>query len=77
MITGCYVLHLYCDNSTGPKDEEYITMDDRHEFREFPHVYSAELGSRCRTNARKDGWILKRNGQAICPKCSGKKAKRK
>ena len=35
--------------------------------------YVDEFGARCRSQARKEGWILKRNGEALCPKCSGKK----
>ncbi len=65
MIVGCYSLNLYCDR----KNEE-------HEYKEFPHTYTDELGSRCRKSARQDGWLLKRNGDCICPKCACKGAKK-
>lgn len=56
---GCYVLHLYC---------KYENPD--HAFDEFPHEYNHELGSVCRSDARKAGWILHRDGTATCPKCA-------
>ena len=65
MIAGCYALDLYCDNS-GP------WPDGRHKYNEFPHQYTDELGSRCRQAARRDGWLLTRDGKAYCPKCSKK-----
>lgn len=58
---GCYALDLYCDNPNG-----------EHKYGEFPHQYTAELGSECRSKARKAGWVFKRDGTCICPKCSGK-----
>jgi hypothetical protein len=60
---GCYSLDLYCDN----------TKSENHDFQEFPHQYTDELGSVCRANARKAGWIIRGDGSAVCPKCSGKK----
>jgi len=60
MWVGCYTLDLYCDLES-----------EHHEFKEFPHQYTDELGSRCRARARKDGWQLSRygNGLTVCPKC--------
>ncbi len=66
-IVGGYTLDLYCDNSNIIKGK--IT-DGIHQYNEFPHIYFSELGSECRSEARKEGWILKRNGNAICPKCN-------
>jgi hypothetical protein len=54
-------------------DGEY-TDDYGHEFGEFPHTYIDELGSVCRRNARREGWLLGKE-QELCPKCSGKKRK--
>lgn len=65
MMAGCYTLHLYCDNATPG--------DGVHEFREFPHEYSDEMGTVCRAKARKAGWVIKKDGTCLCPKCSGKK----
>jgi hypothetical protein len=59
---GCYALDLYCDNTSGD-----------HDFSEFPKQYTGELGTTCRANARKAGWIIRGDGSCICPKCSGKK----
>lgn len=59
MIVGCYSLDLYCDNEAGP-----------HKYDEFPAVYTAQTGSKCRRLARKDGWKLDINGgKAACPRC--------
>lgn len=67
---GCYTLDLYCDRvgENLPGD----STDGRHTWNEFPHEYVDEHGSACRAKARRDGWIIKNNGTAICPKCSGK-----
>ena len=62
MFTGCYSLHLYCD-----------TINENHEFEEFPHEYAFEHGSQCRSIARLKGWVLHRDGYATCPKCSKSK----
>lgn len=61
-----YTLALYCDNL-----EQDYCFGGHHEWNEFPHEYlHSERGSACRAEARKDGWILKRDGTAICPKCA-------
>lgn len=59
MIVGGYTLDLYCDRESPT-----------HLFQEFPHQYTGENGPACRRLARRHGWRLKRNGEAICPKCS-------
>ena len=71
-IVGCYTLDLYCDKINIPDGE---ATDGIHRYNEFPHTYYDELGSICRSQARKDGWILKRNGNTICPKCNKRKIK--
>lgn len=71
-IVGCYTLDLYCDNSNIPDGK---VTDGIHRYDEFPDSYSMELGSECRSLARKDGWLLKRNGDAICPKCNKRNRK--
>ena len=57
-IAGCYTLHLYCDNANG-----------NHAWGEFPHELTHELGSSCRKEARRRGWVFHRNGTVTCPKC--------
>lgn len=42
MIVGCYALDLYCD-----------LENEAHEYKEFPHQYIDEYGSKCRKQARK------------------------
>ena len=61
MWAGCYSLDLYCE-----------TGNNAHKWDEFPHNYTDEKGSVCRAAARKAGWIIRRNGDAICPKCNPK-----
>jgi len=61
MVVGGYTLHLYCDID-----------NTEHAYNEFPDEYVHELGSVCRSMARHNGWILKRDNTAICPKCSMK-----
>jgi hypothetical protein len=65
---GCYTLDLYCDNENAENCGDGI-----HGYKEFPITFTHEKGSVCRSMARKDGWILGKDGSAICPKCSGKK----
>lgn len=68
---GCYTMDLYCD--TIDWDNDVCEIDDIHEFREFPVTYNSATSGRCRSAAKKDGWLFKRNGKVFCPKCSGKK----
>jgi hypothetical protein len=67
MWVGGYSLDLYCDNAT--------TGDKIHAYDEFPHQYDGEIGSHCRSRARKAGWMLGQDGSAICPKCTRNRAK--
>ncbi len=73
VIVGGYILHLYCDN-VGTLQEGKAIDSLGHVFGEFPHEFSDEFGSVCRTQARQAGWRLGRDGKALCPKCSGKPA---
>lgn len=45
-----------------------------HAWGEFPHQYTGESGSECRSRARRAGWTIGRNGSAVCPKCNAKTA---
>ena len=60
MIVGGYTLDLYCDEK-----------DCKHEYdpRWHPVQYVGELGSRCRKQARQDGWLLSRDEKTKCPDC--------
>jgi hypothetical protein len=76
MWFGTYCLDLYCDNSGPARDGATMeNYDGIHAFQEFPKQYTGEHGSACRAQARKDGWIIRGDGSAICPKCSGKTRK--
>ena len=72
---GCYALDLYCDNVQNIADKtlrKTLRKTCDHLYNEFPHQFNGEFGSACRAEARAAGWILRNNGSAICPKCSGK-----
>lgn len=80
MWAGCYSLDLYCDHAQGSEyREEAGKLVDAagHEYGEFPHSYTGEHGSECRSRARQAGWIIRLDGSAVCPKCSGKAVRRK
>lgn len=66
-IVSGYTIHLYCEN------EEMHRYG--HSYDDFNNEYFAE-GRNCYTKARvlakRDGWILKRDGRAFCPDCSKK-----
>ncbi len=77
MWVGCYTLDLYCDNYiNNPSVTEYTNgyVSDKlgHRMGEFPHQYTHELGAKCRSRARRDGWVFARDGTTICPTCSKK-----
>ncbi|MDP1713087.1 MAG: hypothetical protein Q8K86_11605 [Candidatus Nanopelagicaceae bacterium] len=78
-IVGCYLVDLYCDCrgvcGAGPKDwgPDYGIHCSCHEFKEFPHQFTHEFGSKARTQAKKNGWLLDlKSNKAICPKCMQK-----
>jgi len=64
MRAGCYTLDLYCDQKSKA-----------HGLNEFPHQFVAELGSQCRSAARKAGWKLT-DKKDLCPKCNPRNASR-
>jgi len=60
VIVGSYTLDLYCDR----EDCVHAHSTDWN-----PREYIGEYGSKCRAQARRDGWLLSRAG-AVCPDCS-------
>lgn len=80
MWLGTYTLDLYCDNDAGsenyPRDLFGVLADKhQHLLGEFPHQYVKESDKLCFARARKAGWVFKRDGTVLCPKCSGKRVK--
>ena len=53
---GCYTLDLYC-------------MAEGHEGNE-PHTYMGETRQECDRNAKADGWAIRRDRIAVCPRCN-------
>lgn len=77
MWAGCYTLDLYCDKVGGAGTFTVQKGGDLfdaagHMHGEFPRQYNGESGAALRRKAREAGWIIKTDGTAICPKCSGK-----
>jgi hypothetical protein len=65
MVVGCYHLHLYCD-------QPGCTPAIWNPMRVNQYEVTDEHGSTCRLMARKRGWILRKDGTAICPDCAKK-----
>ncbi len=63
MIIGCYDMHLYCSND--PIDGG----DIEHPYRYLPFYYSGQTLGQCKRQARKQGWLFKKDGRTICPLC--------
>lgn len=69
MIVGGYSLQLYCDNESNHLHWWY------DENTRFPLEYTADGPNSyqlTRRYARREGWILKRDGTCICPICNKK-----
>ena len=64
MYIGGYQLDLYCDAESS-----------NHVYREFPHQVVGDTFAQCRRKAQHEGWVFKRDGTVLCPKCSGKLTK--
>lgn len=63
MIVGCYSMDLYCDtnHSQGASSREYgLAQRDQ---------YTGRTEGACKKEARKDGWLFRRNGKVYCPAC--------
>jgi len=69
MIVGGYTLNLYCDGEAHGNGH----------FSEFAEFCDDSINCyrAVRKEARESGWILRKDGSALCPKCSNKKAKSK
>lgn len=74
MITGGYVLHLYCDN---PTPTALLELGGDEKVNKFNHgkcwEYGGQEGRDARRQARKEGWKLNlQDGIAYCPYCTGR-----
>lgn len=61
---GCYTLDLYCKYKHPPGISGFAQ-------------YTSEKGSDAKSDARADGWVIHDDRTATCPRCSGKKPKRR
>lgn len=70
MIVSGYTLELYCDHPAHDYARAEWGPMLATGGAQCPTEYlDPERGSKCRTAARKDGWLLKRDGTCICPDC--------
>lgn len=69
---SCYTMDLYCDNRSDPWATVIWPLDEVHGSREFPAQFSGTDRADCVRQARRTGWLFKRNGDVLCPRCSGK-----
>jgi hypothetical protein len=61
MLVGGYTLDMYCDHQAhGDGGKVFF-------FADGPNCYA-----QVRASARKAGWVIRRDGTAVCPACSGK-----
>lgn len=61
MEASGYSLDLYCDNG-----------DVDHGFDAFPWQFTGSDRGCCTRKACHAGWLFKRDGRHLCPRCSGK-----
>lgn len=73
MMVGCYVADLYCDLYHVKHGE--VSDSAGHRYDSFPDQFTGKTEQECKSQARRKGWTFRRNGQTICPLCSGKKEK--
>lgn len=65
MIVGCYSMDLYCDtghNATGMASMREYQLAQRHQ-------YTGKTEAECKREARKDGWLFRRDGRVFCRVC--------
>ncbi len=55
-------LHLYCD--ARPKEG--------HPYNYFPHEFGGETFGQAAKEAKAKGWVFKRDGTHVCPRCNPK-----
>jgi len=72
-IVSGYKLDLYCNKCKDKKWPERRNGDGVTNPVSF-HADGKDCYSRVRKFARKAGWILKKDGTAICPRCTSKRA---
>jgi hypothetical protein len=75
VIIGGYTLDLYCDSGASRHKNGWIDTGDIRRGR-FPIQFVGEFGSQCRRAARSAGWLLKRDGRAVCPECREEKMRK-
>lgn len=66
---GCYTLDLYCDNVDAPLVSQR-PGPGQHLYDEFPAQFFHELGSQCRSAAKRKGWMFAKDGRTFCPRCA-------
>ena len=73
---GCYTVDLYCDcvspNNYGFDCPHYYGGLNNSE-KQYPAQFTGRTRQECIKDARAIGWVFKRDGRVISPKCKEKK----
>ena len=64
---SCYTAHLYCDCVSA---DNYGGDCPNDGYMEYPHEFSGATKNEYRKAARVKGWVFKRDGRVIAPKCN-------
>jgi len=68
-----HTLQLYCDNTdVAWVSYRHAAKRGEHKLGEFPTDFYHYDQAVCRKLAKKAGWLFKRNGQTICPRCTNR-----
>jgi hypothetical protein len=67
MLRGKYVIEIYCDEQPcAGRGAKHTLMVE----------YTGVDGRDCTHQARRDGWVLHRDGTCTCPQCAGRERRR-
>ena len=76
MISGWYILSLYCEH---PEHMKHADIDWQQKVLRpdggvpIPDIYEGESRADCIKQARDGGWLFKRNGDVFCRYCRAHK----
>ena len=68
MEASCYSMDLYCDRLIECSPEGWEDGGSA--------TYTGETWGECAKQARNDGWIFRKDGTHVCPRCSGKRRRK-
>lgn len=71
MWAGCYSLDLYCENQDMRENHSWPDAFG-HAYRAFPVQLTGRTFTDTSRRARRLGWLIKKDGTAVCPLCAPK-----